>query len=383
MQILETVTTALRSRMTSRVSSSQKTGEGIKKWELYRYLCIAKANYGLNDRCLTVLNSLLSFLSDDVITTKSKLVVFPSNKLISQRAHMMPVSTLRRHLASLIQSGLISRKDSPNFKRYAHKSRAGEVEVAYGFDFTPFFAQASDIKSAAEAIVDEQRAVKRLRDEISITRREITKGFTDAAVKPSENVYVRFNDIVTVIPRKASLAELKAIKGNLDIVLAELAIALKNNENATEMSANDAHIERHKESLSESHLEENDLVSDLKETASGAVDQKSEAVSLDLVLRACPDICAYSPAGIKSWRDLIDVSKLVSGFLGISQAAYRDAIRFMGLESASAVIAGILQKVSEIACPGGYLRSLVQKARAGGFSVSEMLMGGLRNRSYQ
>ncbi|MCL7999766.1 replication initiation protein RepC [Brucella sp. 21LCYQ03] len=388
MQILETATSALRSRMTQRVSTSKPSGEGIKKWELYRHLCIAKSEYGLNDRCLTVLNSLLSFLSDDVITQKSKLVVFPSNKLISIRAHMMPESTLRRHLSSLIASGIITRKDSPNCKRYAHKDKAGEVEVAYGFDFTPFFNNASDIKSAADRILDEQRAVKRLRDEISITSREITRTFTDAAVDPSDSLYSQFRDIVNIIPRRASLAELKAIKANLDTVLSDLAITLKNNDNVKEMSGNGAHIERHIESLSESLLEEKDEFSDLKETASEAVVKKSnvskaETISLDLVLRACPDINAYSPDGIRNWRNLVDISKLVSGFLGISQAAYTDAVCIWGIESASAVIAGILQKSSEIACAGGYLRSLVGKARAGGFSVSEMLIGSLRSRSYQ
>ncbi|MCL7999858.1 replication initiation protein RepC [Brucella sp. 21LCYQ03] len=371
--------------MTNRVSTSKPSGESIKKWELYRYLCIAKSDYGLNDRCLTVLNSLLSFLSDDVITSKSKLVVFPSNKLISQRAHMMPESTLRRHLSSLIAAGLITRKDSPNGKRYAHKSRAGEIELAFGFDFTPFFAMASEIKSAADRILDEQRAVKRLRDEISITSREIAKTFTDAAVEASDERYVHFKDIVNAIPRRASRAALNVIKANLDAVLSELAIALKNIDNVKEMSGNGAQIERHIESLTESLLEEKDEFSNLKEMTSGTVVKKSDvskagAISLDLVLRACPDISAYSTAGIKSWRDLTDVSKLVSGFLGISHAAYIDAVRIWGIESASAVIAGILQKSSDISCPGGYLRALVQKARAGGFSVSEMLMLSLRSR---
>jgi len=247
---------------------------------------------------------------------------------------------------------------------------------------------ASDIRSAAEAIIDEQRAIKRLRDEITVIRKEIAKGFTDAAVEPSDDLYVHFLDIVTVIPRKASLIELKAIKANLDAIISDLSIALKNNENATELRGNDAQFERHIESLSESHLKDQNDFSDLKETTFEAVDQKTnvskaETISLHVVLRACPDINAYSSSGIRNWRDLVEVSKLVSGFLGISHAAYIDAVRNFGLESTSALIAGILQKVSEIGCPGGYLRSLVQKGRAGGFSVSEMLMTGLRNRVYQ
>lgn len=388
MQILESVTTAIRSRMNQRVSF-QSSGEGIKKWDLYKHLCVAKSEFGLNDRCLTVLNSLLSFLTDDVITAKSKLVVFPSNKQISLRAHMMPESTLRRHLASLIVAGIITRKDSPNCKRYAHKSREGKVELAFGFDFTAFFARATEIKQTAERIQDAMLAVKRMRDKVSITRREIAKAFEEASIEKTNGLNVRFREVVNVIPRRATLVELKAIRASLEAIMSDLAITLKNNENVKELSGNGAQIERHhRESLSESLLEENNDFPDLKEAISEADVQKSvvskiQSISLDLVLRACPDIQLYSSSGIRSWRDLIDASRVVSDFLGISQVAYIDAVRVFGLKSASAAIAGILQKAGEIASPGGYLRSLVQKGRAGGFSVSDMLMVGLRGRHYQ
>lgn len=384
MQILSSVTTAIRGRMTNRVSSSPKTSEGIKKWELYRYLCIAKSEYGLNDRCLTVLNSLLSFLVDDVITSKSKLVVFPSNKLISMRAHMMPESTLRRHLSSLIEAGILTRKDSPNGKRYAHKNEAGEVALAFGFDFTTFFAKAAEIKQAADRIQDEIRTVKRMRDEVSVLRRALAQAFDDAGETIADGLFAQFRDAVNSIPRRATLTELTALKVSLEALSSELAILLKNNDNAEDLSASDAQYERHHiESLSESLLKEKDEFSDLKEMASEAVDQntdisKAETISLDLVLRACPDISAYSSSGIRSWRDLIDASRVVSSFLGISQDAYINAVRIFGLESASAAIASILQKIDDIASPGGYLRSLAQKARAGVFSINQLLFSGIK-----
>ncbi len=49
----------------------------------------------------------------------------------------MPASTLRRHLAVLVDAGLIVRRDSPNGKRYARKNRAGAIELAFGFDLSP------------------------------------------------------------------------------------------------------------------------------------------------------------------------------------------------------------------------------------------------------
>ncbi|MDR6434633.1 replication initiation protein RepC [Brucella pseudogrignonensis] len=292
---------------------------------------------------------------------------------------MMAESTLRRHLSSLIHAGLITRRDSPNCKRYAHKNGGGEVELAYGFDLSPFFARASEITQAAELIRDEQRALKRMRDEVSVIRRDLAAAFEQLPEKATNALFSLFRSVVDGIPRRATKAELTAIKAALEAIQADLSIILKNNGNVPELSGNGAQFERHHiESLPESLLEGKDDFQNLKETASEAVVQKSnvsqaETISLDLVLRACPDIQTYSPSGIRSWRDLVDVSKLVSGFLGISQAAYSDAVRMWGIESASAVIAGILQKSSEIACAGGYLRSLVQKARTGGFSISQLL----------
>jgi replication initiation protein RepC len=100
--------------------------------------------------------------------------------------------------------------------------------------------------------------------------------------------------------------------------------------------------------------------------------------SIDTVLRACPDIVDYAPNKIGSWRDLIEATKIVSTFLGISQSAYHEACQIIGIESASATIAGILQRINEISSAGGYLRSLTQKARAGEFSVAQMLLPLLR-----
>jgi replication initiation protein RepC len=49
----------------------------------------------------------------------------------------MAETSLRRHLAVRVESGLIIRRDSPNGKRYARKGEGGEIEKAFGFDLTP------------------------------------------------------------------------------------------------------------------------------------------------------------------------------------------------------------------------------------------------------
>jgi len=399
MQILGTVTSAFRGRRNNFAQNPEQQntqGRGVNRWVIYKQLCVAKSALDLNDRCLAVLSSLLSFLPDDVMNEKNGLVVFPSNRQLSLRAHGMPESTLRRHLASLVEAGIIARKDSPTRKRYAHKDREGSVELAFGFSFAPLLDRASEIAGIADKILAEQQALKRLRDEVSVTRREIARTFsenTDASADPSEGLeglVVRFRAVVDAIPRRASLEELTIIKTNLEAIGEELAIALKNMQIVPEMSGSVAQYERqHIESLTESLLEsQNGKKLDLKapplEPAVPSILENknsirvSPAISLDQVLRSCPDIREYGAHGVSTWRELHDASRIVSGFLGISQSAYHEAMSFMGAEATSTAIAWILQKLATINSPGGYLRSLTQKARAGGFSVNQLLFFGMK-----
>ena len=371
MQILKTDTSAFCGRMKMFAQNSErhekpKQGRGVNRWALYKQLCVAKANFGLNDRCLAVLSSLLSFLPDDEFDEKSGLVVFPSNRQLSLRAHGMPESTLRRHLAALIEAGIIARKDSPTRKRYAHKDREGGVELAFGFSFAPLLQRASEIAAIADKILADQKALKRLRDEVSVMRRDIASAFADRAEETGElggcleALFVRFRAIVDAISRRASLDELSAIKANFEAIRGELAIALKTLGIVPEMSGSVAQSERqHNESLPESLFEsQNSKKIDLNAPSAeipvsempeeGTSGELTPSISLDQVLRSCPDIREYGANGIGTWRELLDASRIVSGFLGISQSAYQEAIRFMGPETASTAIAWILQKLSSI-----------------------------------
>ncbi len=121
----------------------------VHKWRLFRALTEAKAPLGVTDRALSVLHALLSFHQETALTLPEKdvkapeseanpgIIVFPSNKELSIRAHGMAPATLRRHIAMLIDAGLIIRRDSPNGKRFARRGQGGEIEDAFGFDLTP------------------------------------------------------------------------------------------------------------------------------------------------------------------------------------------------------------------------------------------------------
>ncbi len=97
---------------------------------------------GATDRALAILDALLSFHPDTAFYGDSALIVWPSNEQLIARANGMSPATLRRHLANLVDCGLVIRRDSPNGKRFARKGQGGEIEQAYGFDLSPIVARA-------------------------------------------------------------------------------------------------------------------------------------------------------------------------------------------------------------------------------------------------
>ena len=86
----------------------------------------------------------------------------------------MAPATLRRHLACLVDAGLIIRRDSPNGKRFAREA-GGAIEDAFGFDLMPLVARAAEIENLAEEVRAENRAMALSREKITLTRRDIAK----------------------------------------------------------------------------------------------------------------------------------------------------------------------------------------------------------------
>ena len=75
----------------------------------------------------------------------------------------------------LVNSGVIIRRDSPNGKRYARKGRDGLINHAFGFDLSPLVARADEFEALAEEIRAADRALRLVRERITLLRRDIAK----------------------------------------------------------------------------------------------------------------------------------------------------------------------------------------------------------------
>ncbi len=357
------------------------------KWQIYRWLCEGKDLIGIGDRALAVLNALLSFLPDNELSSANGLVVFPSNVQLSMRAHGMASATLRRHLAALVECGLITRKDSPNGKRYSHKGRGGEITDAFGFSLAPLLVRAEEIEAAAESVRAEKRALKLVRERITLHRRDIAKLIEVAVAEaiPGDwaTLWQRLRALVEAIPRQAILAALEPILAAMADLHEEVAILLENNINTKNTSGNESQSEPQQQNSNTDSPSDFEPGSRKSQGAkSEPIRQKAEDVTktypLGLVMKACPEIADYAPAGIDNWRGFMATAAQVRGYLGISPSAYAEALDVFGEENTAIVIALILERAQHINSAGGYLRALTEKARAGEFTVGPMLMAALK-----
>lgn len=371
---------------------------GVNKWEALRELAAARIAFGLSDRDLSVLQALVSFHQATIVGgNHSETVVHPSNKAICERLNGMPCSTMRRHLANLVQTGFVVRRDSPNGKRYAR--RYGDEKIAFGFDLAPLAQRFVEVCEAAEAVRAAEERYKRLRSTVSLMRRDLA-GLVDygRSLRPDRAIWDQASDLCVLtardLRRKLDFAELQQIETALSEALNAIRDLLEPVQ-AEDMSTNEDTNEQHYQNSNkdsydfEPRLEKAQgvgSVSDLT-TSLVAVDVNDEPLPIDnnlpriplgLVLAACSEYQTYAERPVRHWHDLVRVADVIRPMMGVSPSAWDEAKQYMGPEEASVVILAMLERFGDIRSPGGYLRSLSAKAALGEFSCGPMIMALMR-----
>lgn len=394
----------------AREKLNETGGNQPEKWALLRSLTEARTAFFLSDRTIAVLEALLSFYPDTLLDGSEPLIVFPSNAELSLRTRGMSSATIRRHLAALVETGLVIRRDSPNGKRYARRGESGEIEHAFGFDLSPLALRADEIEAHAVQARDLARSIHRVRSEITIHLRDVSKtidaglseertgdwsGYADELAALSGRVS-RHLPLETLKVRCEALAKLriKVEKAYLDTLLDK---EMSGTDSSFEHHIQNSNIDPNFERAQEKGQRQNGVpkpaepmpgrtaaIGKLRERLDSArrtvkstgptddwpkLETKSIPMPLDAVLAACPQIRDYARDGIRDWRDLMQTAALVRSMLGVSPDAWERARDAMGDINASITIAAILERLGEIRSPGGYLRALTDRAEIGQYSV--------------
>ena len=368
-----------------------KSGKSVDKWKVFRDACEARAVLGVQDRALAVLDALLTFYPESDLSEERGLVVFPSNDQLSVRAHGIAGTTLRRHLAALVDAGLIQRKDSANGKRYARKGNAGTIEEAFGFSLAPLLARAEELALLAQQVAAERRRFRATKEALSICRRDVRKLLTAAIEEGAAGDWGRiegmFIELTGRIPRTPTVADIVPILDEMQMLREEIINRLEIQENSENMGSNAVQNGCHIQNSNTESIHELEPGSRKEQGAKPSpeirpIREPIKAFPLGMVLQACPEIRDYGPNGaVDSWRDLLSAAVVVRSMLGVSPSAYEEACGILGAENAAAVMACILERAGHINSAGGYLRDLTRKAERGEFSLGPMLMALMRTSS--
>ncbi|OQM73353.1 plasmid replication protein RepC [Manganibacter manganicus] len=396
MQTHITTTPFGRRSMTLGQIASQATAKAMpkeaiaNKWQVFQHVREARELVGATDRALAILNALLSFHRETELSAEGELIVWPSNEQLMARANGISPATLRRHLSVLVECGLIIRRDSPNGKRFARRSRTGEIEQAYGFDLSPLVARAEELRDLAEVVQAEKKAFRVARERLTLLRRDIVKmidaGLEEGVPGNWGRVLQTYQGVISRLPRTASRQLIEDICAELYELHAEIRDVLESFTKTQNPNANESHSARHIQNSNPDSIFESETGSRKEKEASGNAAETDNVRSLpkrdlplSIVLDACPNLRETAQSGeIRHWRDFVAAAELVRTMLGISPSAWQDAREVMGEVQAAIALAAIYQRADQINSAGGYLRSLTDRAREGKFSTWPMIMALLR-----
>ena len=391
--------------LTAAARAEEPLGDApVNKWDVLRNLVTARMDFGLSDRALVVLQGLLSFHPQTELSGAGGpqgLIVFPSNAALCERLNGMASSTMRRHLADLLRAGLLLRRDSPNGKRFVCKGQGGQAQV-FGFDLSPLVALAGEIATRAEATRAAEQEHRRLRQTVSVMRRDLAAlaefgaaEWGDAtqwqdALKLAEDTRRALRRKLTgpeLLEWEEKLAaQLSAVRGVIASTTEEISTSAHQNEQHLHNSnTNDFDkepcLEKQEAATGEPATDTDDAGCEGRVVTDDG--QEPPNIPLRLVMTTCREIQTYAGDGVRNWTDLARACDEVRPMMGISADAWAEAQRAMGPLQASVVLAAMLERYDEIRSPGGYLRSLARKAGQGAFSCGPMVMALYRREGSQ
>ena len=332
-------------------SHDVSTVEGVDKYSLLTDLQVMARELGLKPAPLSVLAALCSFHPGRLID--ESVVIFAGNAALSSRLHGIPESTLRRHLKTLCDTGLIARRDSPNRKRYTRQ--AGDDRIAFGFSLAPFVQAAEMIAARAAEL--------RLEDARLHIRLEALKARL-AQVKVDEETLARLKRRTRLAPTPARLDEIETA---LEAFCSQTSVPIS----TVEVSGSAAQNKRHyKNSIQNTtSLPENNNGQDPvpQATQSAKKYMTRQHLSISNVLRKYESALAFASIPPKSWQDLTQLAHDLAPSLGLSRTDWHQALTKLGTERAAILVLSLVAKAPNIA----HLPSYTRAAMAGALRNNE------------
>lgn len=322
-------------------------------WMAHRCVSDAKKRYGLSNGAISTLRALISFLREG-----GETIVYAANATICKRADNQSERNLRRHLARLVEVGLIVRRDSPNGKRYVIQHPDGPVE-AFGLDLSPLMWRSGELGQAAAEVNRESALVKFMRKRLSsLLYHAEQAGHVDLVdeYRPARR-------------RRLSSEALSSICDKLqDVLDTERARAELVRPDASEEipAAIDGHPVRHK--INTEYKEK-----DPEAVSNVASPSLTEAELLQKIQDGCPEALSFAVRRPSSMWEVEEHALTLAAWCGISSELLSAAIAKAGRTKVAVAVLGLFGRRSSIRNLPAYFNSLFIGKRASGFQPFTLL----------
>lgn len=316
----------------------------------------AAQSLGLKPNVLATLEAMLACLPRG----KPATFVFASNATLAFRRNGISDRTVRRHIATLEEAGLLIRHDSANKKRYSRLNPlTGEV-LRFGFDLTPLFEQRNKLELLASQATREQDAVLFMKSKI--------RAHTAARLEQDPNDLQAINTL-KVLRRKMTIGELQAVDEQLSEAVEDDSTQPPSKDTSnTQMSARDRQNVRH---IHKSNTEE--LDSELTPNKPYPKDILDEQISIETLLVACPSVRSFALTPIQTWADAARHAQTLAPMMGIDKHTLHAAIERQGMTNTIKALFSVLQMQGTIRQMAAYFKSITSGRRAAQFSADQLI----------
>ncbi|MDW9782831.1 replication protein C [Sinorhizobium meliloti] len=336
-------------------------------------------------------------------------IVFKSNQQLAFEIGRS-IGRVSRMLSRLFDAGLITMQDSGNYKRYPIRNGDGEITDGCGIDLRILIVRYAELDELVRQVRAEKKAadaaLRRYRGALRNARYALS-----AAAELSAQVFDRIgsriervSDVVEAVG-KGSSGMLRRATAILEWLVERLMQLPRRSAEVSETNnmtcphvENGMHIqittphpfddsseERRSAYAEQSHSLKAGSASkwafeESLRPGRSEINQRRRLpeamVALQDVLRAVPALKTFGLAP-SSWAELARAIPLMCRFAGISEDARARAVEQMGEKQAAVAVAVTLEKYDrqEVSSPGGYLRAMTDRARAGELHLARSVFG--------
>ncbi|WP_457662924.1 plasmid replication protein RepC [Sinorhizobium medicae] len=345
-----------------------------------------------------LLVALINTVPADSFDRSGRPIVFKSNQQLAFEIGRS-VGRVSRMLSSLFDAGLITMQDSGNYKRYPIRNGDGEITDGCGIDLRILIVRYAEL----DGLVRQVRAEKKAADAGLRRYRGALRNALSAAARLSEDSLNRIGarierlSNIVGIASKASSRVLRRATALLEWLIERMMQLPRRSAEAQEtQNMTCPHVENgmHIQITTPHPFDESNH--ERRSAKAGSASKwafeeslgrgRSEInqprrlpqamVALQDVLRAVPAMKTYGFAP-SSWAELARAIPLMCRFAGISEDARARAVEQMGEQQAAVAVAVTLEKYDrqEVNSPGGYLRAMTDRARAGELHLARSVFG--------